>query len=270
MSFTTDQILWYNNGVWGEIGYAVGNFGNDPASLNANIHRLVDVAGRNLQAIMQHTDADLRTPPSINTLTRIHKLVIRARSILAGRGVPPAQPNMETKHVTPAPEVFLIYPCRYFRVRNPFLKEYAGLALIALSEAMQHTENAQAFEISTGFAGLVGQYFHRIYKLMATELFGVAIEEAEALDFTLSEEQLASYDPGQFFTSTEMIDTVPRFEMIPTEDDFDVLSRGIPATDLVNLTPYPATNPYAGGKTGAAGGGGAGTTTPAFQPAPTA
>lgn len=247
MSFATDQILWYNNGTWGELGYAVPNFGNDPATLNANIHYLVDVIGRNLQAIMQHTDSELRTPPSINTLTRIHKLVIRARTILGGRAVPPAKLNMETKHVTPAPEVFIIYPSRYFKVRNRFLKEYAGLALIALSEAMQHTENAKAFEISTDFAGLVGQYFHRVYQRMAVELFGVATEEAEKLDFTLTEENLASYDPGKFFTSTELIDTVSRFELLPTEDDFDVLARGIPATDLVNLTPYPATNPYPGG-----------------------
>ena len=267
MPFTTDQILWYNNGIWGELGYALPNFGNDVATLNSNIHYLVDVIGRNLQAILQHTDAELRVPPSINTLTRIHKLVIRARTILGGRAVPPAKPNMETKHVTPAPEVFICYPARYFKVRNRFLKEYAGLSLIALSEAMQHTENAKAFEISTDFAGLVGQYFRRIYQRMATELFGVPSEEAEALDFTLSPEQLASYDPGKYFTSTELIDTVTRFEHLPTEDDFEVLSRGIPATDLVNLTPYPATIPYPGGEASEEE---AGAGSGAFQPPPSA
>lgn len=268
MPFTTDQILWYNNGVWGELGYAVPNFGDDVATLNSNIHYLVEVIGRNLQAILQHGDADVRVPPSINTLTRIHKLVIRARTILAGRSVPSAKPNMETKHVTPAPEVFIIYPARYFRIRNWFLKEYAGLALIGLSEAMQHTENAKPFEISTDFAGLIGQYFHRIYERMATELFGVPSAEAEALDFTLSEEQLGSYDPGKYFTSTELIDIVVRFERMPTEDDFNVLARGIPATDLVGLTPYPATNPYpaseAGGQSEATASG------DAFEPPPSA
>ena len=72
--------------------------------------------------------ARLRTPPSINTQTRIHKRCTRARSILAvraimaSRAVPANILNMETAHALPAPEEFLVYPTPYFKVRNQWLK----------------------------------------------------------------------------------------------------------------------------------------------------
>jgi hypothetical protein len=239
-TFKTDQALWYNVGVWGELGYAVPNFGDDPATLNDGIQYLTSVVGRNLSAIMHHPDVDLRTPPSINTLTRIHKLVLRSRQILAGRDVAPGEPDMESVHTSPATMVHLIYPVPYFKVRNHHLKQYCGLVLNALSEMMQHTENRKPYEISTRFSGTVGQYLHRVYRLMATELFGIDPEQAKALDFTLTDADLKAYDPGKWFTSTEMIDTVSPLANVATEDDLQLLTDGIPATQLVGLSTYPS------------------------------
>jgi len=270
-NFATDQVLWYNNGIWGELGYAVPNFGNDPATLNSGIKYLADVIGENLFRVMQHTDADLRTPPSINTLARINKLILRARTIMAGRDVPASEPTMESLHASPAPQDFLIFPVPYFKVRNPWLKEYCGLVLAALSEAFQHTENRKAYDFSTTFSGLVGQYLHRVYRLMCTELFGVPVEEASRLDYTLTDAVLASYDPTKFFTQTEMTDTVPILANVPTEDDMQPLRDGIPASLLVGLCIYPtgALVSGAGGVTTAASGSTATTpSTSAFQPAP--
>lgn len=270
-SFKTDEALWYNNGVWGELGYAVPNCGDDPITLNSGIAYLVDVIGRNLSAVMHHHDSDLRVPPSINTLTRVHKLVVRARSILAGRQVAPGKPDMEGGHVTPAPQDFLIYPVPYFKVRNGWLREYCGLAINALSDAVQDTENHKPYEISTTFSGRIGQYLHRIYALMCTELFGVGPEAAAALDFTLSDEQLAGYDPGKWFTRTEMIDVRPPVALVPTEDDLRVLTDGIPATQLVGLTRYPSGAAPAGSDRDAVGVVAAGSPSSpesSFEPAP--
>jgi len=163
-----DAFLWYNVNEWGRYGLAIPNFSNDTKSQNDTIRYLTDVVGRNLQAILWHPDARLRTPPTINTLTRIHKLCTRARSILASRAVPSATLNMETAHALPAPEEFLVYPTPYFKVRNQWLKQYAGLMLIGLTEAVQHQENARPLEISEGFAGLIGQYVQRVYRLEKT------------------------------------------------------------------------------------------------------
>lgn len=237
--FSSDEILWYNVGVWGELGYACPNFGNDPATLNGSINYLVAVMGRNLSAVMHHRDADLRVPPSINTLMRVHKLCTRARSILSGRAVPENKPNFEAIHATPSKEPFLIYPVPYFRVRNMWLKEWTGLILNAISEACQHTENAKEYEISLTFAGLIGQYIQRVYVRMATELLLVPLSEAEKPDYSIPETVFQSYNPSKYFTQTELIDTVPDFEAIPTEDDLAVITDGLPASMIVGLTPWP-------------------------------
>ena len=240
MPTTTDAFLWYSVPPWSQYGLAVPNFSDDTKSQNDTIRYLTDVVGRNLQAILWHADARLRTPPSINTLTRIHKLCTRARSILAGRAVPASTPNMETAHALPAAEEFLVYPTPYFKVRNQWLKQYAGLMLLSLTEAMQHQENAKPLEVSVDFAGLIGQYVQRVYRLMATELFRVPLADASKPDFTLSEAQLAAYNPSAWFTSTEMIDTVPSLEDWPTEDDLEALTNGIPISHLPVLGRWPA------------------------------
>jgi hypothetical protein len=238
-TFRTDEILWYNVGVWGQLGYACPNFGENPSTVNNSIAYLVQVIGRNLSAVMHHGDVDSRTPPTINTLMRVHKLVTRARSILAGRAVPANKPRFEPVHATPAPEVFLVFPVPYFKARNVWLKEWCALTLNAIGEACQHTDNRVEFEISLEFAGLVGQYLQRVYVRMATELFQVALADAEKPDFALTDAHFQGYNPAKFFTSTELIDTVPPLDLIPTEDDLAVLTDGIPANMLTGLSNYP-------------------------------
>lgn len=239
---TNDAFLYYNVGDWKDYGLAVPNYGNDTHSQNGVILDFTQTCGRNLQAVMWHTDARLRTPPSVNTLIRIHKLCTRARQLLGGAAVPAGTPNIESAHALPAPEVFHVYPCPYFKVRNSWLKNYAGLILLSLTEAMQHQENARPLEISQNFAGLIGQYIQRVYRMMATDLLQIPLEVASAPGFTLTDEQLRSYDPAKWFTSTELIDTVPELEGWPTEDDLEPLANGIPVTMLPKLGRYP-TNP---------------------------
>lgn len=247
MAFKTDGILWYNVGEWGRLGYACPNFGNDTHTLNNSIAYLVQVMGRNLSAVMHHGDTALRTPPTINTLMRVHKLITRARSILASRAVPANKLRFEPVHATPAPEVFLMYPVPYFRVRNYWLKEWCGLALDAISEACQHTDNRVEHEISQEFSGLIGQYLQRVYVRMATELLQVPLEEAEKSDFAISDQVFQSYNPAKFFTSSELIDTVPVLQDVPTEDDLGILTEGIPATQLLGLSVYPVGQPIGEG-----------------------
>lgn len=235
----TDAVLWYNVGIFGRIGYGVPNFSNDVGSLNQNILDLVDMTGRNLFAIMHHEDVDLRTPPSINTLRRIHKLYMRSVQILAGRAVPPGVNNLETAHFNPGGEMFRVYPVPYFRVRNQYLKRWAGLIMMALAEAMQHTENRKAVEISTTFAGQIGQYYTRVYQNMAIELFGKTRELATVPGFILTEVELAAYNPTLFFTGTELVDTVPPLNNVLTEDRLGVLSDGINTSDLPQMQPWP-------------------------------
>jgi hypothetical protein len=234
-----DAFLWYNVGEWADYGLAVPNWSDDNKSQNGAIRDLVQIVGRNLSAIMWHTDARLSPPPSINTITRVHRLCNRARMLLANSQVAANQPFMEPAHALPAPEEFLVYPVPYFRVRNAFMKRWCGYILLALTEAMQHQENARPIDFSVMFSGLIGQYIQRVYKDMATTLLYVPRADAEKPDFTLTDAQLLSYDPSRWHSSVELIDTVPDLQRWPTEDKLKVLTDGIPIGYLPRLGPYP-------------------------------
>jgi len=75
---------------------------------------------------------------------------------------------------------------------------------------------------------------------MAIELFGKTREAAMAPGFLLTDADLAAYDPSKFFTSTEMVDTVPRLDRVFTEDRLELLAEGIPVTELpADIGPWP-------------------------------
>jgi hypothetical protein len=188
---------------------------------------------------MHHEDADLSVPPSINTVRRAHKLFIRFGQLITARAVPSGELNFETDHVQPAGEVFRVYPVPFFKVRNKFLRRWAELILMMLAETMQHTENRKTMEVSVGFAGQIGQYMERMYRNLATELFGKTRDEVQVEGFILTEEELANYNPAAFFTSTEMVDTVPHLGHVFTEDRLKILADGIPVTSLPDLMPWP-------------------------------
>src|SRR3954465_4483896 len=235
----TDAVLWYNVGEFGKAGYAVPNWSDDIGSLNPQILDWVYLVGRNLFHIMHHEDADLRIPPSINTIKRIHKLFVRAGNILAGRAVPPGENNMEVAHAGPAGEVFRVFPVPFFMVRNQFMRRWAEMILMSLAEAMQPTENRKSLEISTNFAGQVGQYIRRVYINMSIELFGKTRTIATADGFILTDADFSAYNPASFFTQTEMIDTVPRFDRVFTEDQLDTRAQGLAVTELPDMKPWP-------------------------------
>jgi hypothetical protein len=172
--------------------------------------------------------------------------------------VPPGENNMEVIHARPAGEVFRVFPVPFFLVRNQFMRRWAELILMSLAEAMQHTENRKSLEISTAFAGQVGQYIKRVYINMAIELFGKSRAVATADGFALTDADFAAYNPGDFFTQTEMVDTVPRLDRVFTEDRLEVLAEGLAVTELPELKPWPTnlTSFYSAIRTDATIGGG--------------
>lgn len=236
---TSDTVRWYNVGKFGDAGYAVPAFGDDVSTLNPNISELTDLIGQNLFALMHQEDVDMRTPPSINSLRAVHSLYVRAGQILTARAVPPGQSEFRTTHVSPAATVFKVYPIPFFKVRNPHLKRWAGFTLMLLSEMFQHTENRKTMEITTTFAGDVGKYMQRIYRNMATELFGKTAADTDKPGFILTDADFSAYNPGAFFTRTELTDTVSPFETVFTEDQLDLLRAGIPVTSLPQLPTWP-------------------------------
>lgn len=236
-----DAFLWYNVGDWADYGLAVPNVGDDIETQNTTIKKLFETMGRHLFDVMWHHDAASSAPPSVNTVERICKLCVRARDIVAARAVPPGKFRLEPSHAAPAPEQFRVYPTPYFKVRNTWLQEYAGLALLCMTEMAQHQENSTPLEISTNFGEIVGGYVHRIYRLVGIELLNLPPVTFDKLDYTITDEQIRAYNPGVYYTSTEMTDTVPTsVRNRPTEDDLKPLAEGIPWSFLPLLGRHPS------------------------------
>lgn len=242
--FKTTQTLWYNNGIWGKLGYAVPNFGLGAKTMNATIKYLVSTIGRNLSGVVHDPDADVRTPPTINTISEICKLINRARSILAARALQPGTAAIQVAHVQPGLMDQLVYPVPYFLMANQWIQEYTGLILAALAEAMQHSENRQPFAITTNFANDISQLLQQVYMRVAIELLAVDPVIASDKSFVVTADMLKAYNPAAYFTSTEMIDVTTPTAPVPTGMDLTVLTNGIPASQLVGLATWPDGTPY--------------------------
>jgi hypothetical protein len=248
--FKTDQALWYNVGIWGKFGYAIPNFGDGAQTNNQTINYLVGSMGRNLSAIMHMPDVDVRTPPRINCLYKVHMLVMRARTIVGAYAVAPGTAQFEGQHISPGVDDQLIYPVPFFGVRNPFLRQYAGIVLACIADCMQSQENALPNDISTDFGAMVGSYLTRLYTRMACELFGIAPAVANVPGYTLQQADLNAYNPALFFTKTELIDVTPPVGERPTDMDLRVLTDGIPARQVAGICTYPDGTPYYPGSLG--------------------
>jgi hypothetical protein len=106
---------------------------------------------------------------------------------------------------------------------------------------------------------------------MAIELFGKARDAASADGFVLSDADFTGYNPGSFFTQTEMVDTVPRLDRVFSEDRLELLAEGIPVTQLpAELGPWPTnlTNFYEDTRTDATIGGSSPSTSSGATAAP--
>lgn len=235
----SDAVLWYNVGIFGEMGYGIPNPSDDYGTINPTIAQFVSGAGSQLFTIMHHEDARQRRPPTLNTIMRIHRLYQSSTRMLAGRMVPANELNMESMHIQNGGEIFRVFPCPYFKVRNSYMKRWAGFTMMMISEAMQHTENARSMEVSDNFVGLMGQYLRRIYTEMAIELFGKSRDEALNPIFSLQDADFNAYNPHDAFPGTEYVDTVPALNRIMTEDQLGVLRDGVPVSELPQLAEWP-------------------------------
>ncbi len=255
MAFSGSPVLFYNVGVWGKLGFGVPNWGKRLISRNIVLLELVETIGRNLQAIMCSDDSLSRTPPSMNTIIELNKLMMRARQLLATEATADNQVKMTGDKATNDKQSFTVFPCPIFNVRNRWLKTYAFMTMHALAEAMQSSENStSAFEITNVCSGQIGQYFTRILKRMSCELLNISPldptvpkDKVTGLpiweEFVLTDGQIRAYSPSTWFSKTEMIDTSFPLGDIPSDYDLEPLSNGIPIVDLPPLTAYPVTIP---------------------------
>lgn len=244
-TFGTDQVLLYNVAPWSELGFGVPNFGDNPATQNMPVNRLVNEIGVIQLSIMTHIDAARRQYPSINTIRRLGTILNRIKSVLINRATPATQTRLEPGHGMPSAEFWTLHPVPYFNgpiVKNSWLKEYNALTMVALTNMMQHSDNNLALTITAEFAQDVWGYFREMRRLIAGELLGLTSDVYDTEEFLFTEEQYKLYNPAQNLVRIEALDDPGNVLERFTEDDLKQFVTGIPANIIVpNLAKYPTT-----------------------------
>jgi len=244
-TFDTDEVLHYANGKWGESGYALPNPSGKTWTNNTVIYALVDTVGRNLFELAHRQDVRFYGAPHFQFWYDLHQLIITARKRLNDRTRMPNDPNgLVPVHVTPAPRIFLVYPVPFFgeRIRQPDIREYIGLTLMALSECMQHNDNDKIAYVTPEFTSQVGKYFQEILALFSTKYFGKTRDEAYAPNFALTDADFTGYDPSSVMTSVELTEERGPLQWWPTENDLSQI-RGLQVNEALNLAQrWPTTD----------------------------
>lgn len=250
--FGSDEILFFNNGRWGEAGYAIPNpgvefVGNKPKkgklwTSNMVLFQICTTLGSSMFELMHREDVKFSRPPNVQFLFDVYQMCIVARKRLADRAIDFNDPAFQPMHATPAPQVFPCFPVPYFgtRIRQQDAREWCQLTLLCMSELMQHSDNDYVMDISTTCASRLGQFINRILTLLATKYLGFTREQITA-DFTIEEDVWKGYDPSNLFLSMELTEERPPLQYWPTENDLSKI-RGIPITDaLVFAERWPIT-----------------------------
>ena len=237
-SLKNDAILHYHEGRLGELGYAVPNFGNDVATLNPRLYALAGLVGRGLFHMLHRRDIDLNTAPRIAFLKDMHDLYVNLTVRVDSWTVPDNVEEHEPVHATPSQMIWKVWPVPFFRMRNEWIKDWAGIFLQLISEIFQHTENAKDADISPRVATIVKRYASRAYHDMAGRCFLKTKDALAAQGGYLTQED---FDAANFshVPDWERMDTVPDLGAAVTEDMIAPFRDGLYVTLLpADLQPY--------------------------------
>jgi len=243
--FRSDAPCWYKNGVWGELGCAVPQTCRYLHTYNGKIHEIVTLAGRQLFHVYWHyEDRKMDRPPGRDVMEEIHQLVIVSRKRLSDLAIDFKDKRLMATHAKPSPQMFVLYPIPFYGdrgCRQTFMRDTAELAMLMITEAMQHSDNELAHDISGQFYEAVAPYLQRILVTMATRYFGYTREEASDPSFTIPPEKFRTYAPMQYAVSVEGTSTRPPIGWSPTDEDLEPI-RGLPANEVIPFCqPWPAT-----------------------------
>jgi hypothetical protein len=243
----TNSIMWYDNGRFGEIGYAVPYIAaNKMYSNNESVLGLVNKMGSLGFAIMHQPDCLVATPPTIFFLRSVGKAIDRINTILAAETIPSGQTEQRTVAVAPTPECFLIYPVPYWRVRNRWIKRWCKYYLLALAEAMKHQDNVFSLSIHPDLAGIVQMYTQMIYQQVAVEFLNVPLATVQAPGFVITDAMYSAYSPNSVFLLSERVDTGAPLTWNLATEDLDQFAQGVAApliTAFLKDWPVPFVDP---------------------------
>jgi hypothetical protein len=243
--YDTDEILWYDNGIWGRSGYAIPNPGGKTWTVNAVINNWVSGVGRALFELSHRDDVKFYGPPKKQFWFDLHKMIITGRKRLADQTRKPNDSSgLDPEHVNPNPRIYVCYPVPFFgeRVRQQDVRYYIEIMLMGLSEAMQHSANDHVAYVTEDFTGQIGKFLQEVLAQFSMKYFGKTRVEAYDPAFSLSDDDFKNYDPSKVLASFEMTEERPPIQWWPTENDLSQI-RALPINEALGLAKrWPTTD----------------------------
>ncbi len=234
--YNTDEILWYDNGIWGDSGYAMWNPMGKTLTSNLDIYMMHSLMGKVMFDLMhRRDDVGFTTPPSKQWLYDLHQMLVVTRKRLADLTRLPNDSNgLDVVHAQPAPQMFLVYPVPFFgqRVRQADCLKYCTTGLLLLSEMVQHADNDRIGYVTPSFSGIIGKYVQEILAQMGMKFFGYDRAAAYAPTFVVKDTDFTAYDPSKLMISTELIDERPPQQAWPTTNDLARI-EGLPIAQAI-------------------------------------
>jgi hypothetical protein len=231
--FGTSEILWWNNGIWGQAGYAIPNDGGKSTTANETMWRIHAFVGRELFNLMHRTDVKMSRPFNAEWLFALNKMLKLGMKRLGDYTVGWSDDrNGDALHALNTPKAFMYYPVPFFggRIRQGDASKWCGITLRLLSEIQQHSDNDfddNVTDLSTSY--IQGQML-RIQQDMAMKYLGYSRAEVEADGFVVEDERFAKgvYNPSALFTESELIEERMPEQWWPQANDLTPIA-GIPA-----------------------------------------
>lgn len=244
LAYESRSIWWWNNGIWGDSGYAVPNDGNKPRSGNEAILRVVSFLGAELFSLMHKPDVQFSRPFNADWLYDLNKMLTLGIKRMGDLSIGWTDKRTgDAKHATNTPQAFTVYPVPFFggRIRQADAKTWCGEVLLLLSELMQHSDNGYDNDITDAFCSQVQMTLRRIQGDMAMKYLGASRVEVEAETFAVPATAFdkGSYIPEALFTSRELVEERMPDLWWPTTNDLTPI-YGVPAPIArIHCAPWP-------------------------------
>lgn len=233
-AFSSSEIWWWDNGKWGECGYAIPNDGGKPVSGNETMRRVVNFMGQELFTLMHRPDVKFKRPFNLEWLRDFNKMLTLGIKRLGDHSVGFTDNRTgDAAHAISTNQAFIVYPVPFFgmRIRQEDAKFWCGELLLLISEMIQHSDNDYDNDVTDFSTSFCQQKLQRIQGDMAMKYLGFSRDQIEAPNFVVPETALAAenYNPGSLFTDSEMTQERMPNEWWPTANDLTPIA-GIPLT----------------------------------------
>lgn len=224
LKYESMSVYWWDNGIWGQAGYAIPNDGGKPISGNETIRKVVKFIGAELFNLMHLPDVKFSRPFNAEWLFKLNKMLTLGIKRMADMTIGWTDDrDGDAKHAVNTPQAFTVYPVPYFggRIRQEDARSWCGQILILLSDMMQHSDNDYDDNVTDMFTSMVQQALLRIQGEMGMKYLGMTREQADARPIVIPADAFSEgkYNPESLFTERELIEERMPEQWWPTTND---------------------------------------------------